>query len=168
MNAPFMPSVPADKTVLEVVNLLSPPGGDGLRGLIEAVMEGNDQLTRPHKEMLAAFISTLNCANYCTAHHTNAAKEWGIEAAIVDALGPDVDAVPIGAEFKPLLRFVQKLNDAPATVCQEDIDAMLAAGWSEQSVHDAICVCARFNMMNRITLAHGLMHKLEREAAGVE
>ena len=45
----------------------------------------------------------------------------------------------------------------PARVTQSDVDAVFAAGWDEQSVHQAICVCARFSMMNRLTLGHGLI-----------
>jgi uncharacterized peroxidase-related enzyme len=168
MKGPFLSSVPGDKTLLEVVDMLTLGAGPGLRSLIESVMEGNDELTRPYKEMLAAYISTLNCANYCMAHHTNAAKEWGVEPRIVDALGGAIEAIPIDEKFKPLLALVKKLNNAPATVGQDDIDAALAAGWSEKSVNDAILVCARFNMMNRITLAHGLSHALERAAEAAE
>jgi hypothetical protein len=34
-------------------------------------------------------------------------------------------------------------------ITPEDADAMLAAGWAEQALHDAVAVCGLFNMMNR-------------------
>lgn len=37
-----------------------------------------------------------------------------------------------------------------------DADAVYAAGWDERARSDAIWVCARFNMMNRLALGHGL------------
>ena len=41
------------------------------------------------------------------------------------------------------------MNDTPAAVGQADVDAVLAAGWSEGAVCDALTVCAIFNFFNR-------------------
>ncbi|MEE8332809.1 MAG: peroxidase, partial [Alphaproteobacteria bacterium] len=49
-------------------------------------------------------------------------------------------------------------------ISKSDADAVFAAGWDEQSLHEAICVCARFSMMNRLTLGHGLVVDEERRA----
>jgi len=56
-----------------------------------------------------------------------------------------------------LLRFIKKLTLSPNQITQTDADMVFAAGWDEQSFHDAILVCARFSMMNRLTLGHGLI-----------
>ena len=47
---------------------------------------------------------------------------------------------------------------------KEDVQALIDRGWDEQSLHEAICVCARFSMMNRLTLGHGLVVDEERRA----
>ena len=44
------------------------------------------------------------------------------------------------------------------------MQALIDMGWDEQSLHEAICVCARFSMMNRLTLGHGLVVDEERRA----
>jgi hypothetical protein len=33
---------------------------------------------------------------------------------------------------------------------------MLAAGWAEQALHDAVAVCGLFNMMNRLVEGLGI------------
>jgi hypothetical protein len=51
---------------------------------------------------------------------------------------------------------VKKLTEQPASIVQTDIDTVLAAGWDESALGDAIAVCAFFNMANRLADGHGL------------
>ena len=39
---------------------------------------------------------------------------------------------------------------------QADADAVLAAGWNDRALHDAVSVCAWFNFMNRFVEGHGI------------
>ena len=39
----------------------------------------------------------------------------------------------------------------------DDVAAVLTAGWSEDALFDAICVCAFNNMMNRVVDAAGIV-----------
>lgn len=50
--------------------------------------------------------------------------------------------------MKPLLRHVRTLTLSPARAA--DAEAALAAGWDEKALHDAVSVCALFNLMNRL------------------
>ena len=45
--------------------------------------------------------------------------------------------------------FIDRLNHAPGRVAQGDVDALKAAGWSEEAIYDAVSVCALFNFYNR-------------------
>jgi alkylhydroperoxidase family enzyme len=58
--------------------------------------------------------------------------------------------------MKPILRYVGKLTLTPAKITPEDAQAVLAAGWEEQALHDAVAVCALFNMMNRLVDGLGI------------
>ena len=49
-----------------------------------------------------------------------------------------------------LLRYVGKLTSNPSKITPADAEAVLAAGWDERALHDAVAVCALFNMMNRL------------------
>ncbi len=40
---------------------------------------------------------------------------------------------------------------------QEDADAVFAAGWDEQALHDAIVVTARAGFMQRLVEGHGFI-----------
>jgi alkylhydroperoxidase family enzyme len=58
--------------------------------------------------------------------------------------------------MKPLLRYAGKLTLTPAKITPPDAQAVLAAGWDEQALHDAVAVCALFNMMNRLVEGLGI------------
>ena len=80
-------------------------------------------------------------------------------------MSESIDGAPVRDELKPLLEYVRILTLTPSRITTADADAVLAAGWDEQSFHEAIIVCARFAMMNRITLGHGLVVDEERRAS---
>ena len=63
---------------------------------------------------------------------------------------------PIDEKLKPILRFVKKLTLEPHKMVQSDAESVFQAGWNEEALSDAIWICARFNMMNRLALGHGL------------
>jgi hypothetical protein len=59
------------------------------------------------------------------------------------------------------------MNGASYRLRQADVDEVLAAGWSEEAVYDAITVCSLFNFYNRWCDAAGV-HPMapEQHAAG--
>jgi alkylhydroperoxidase family enzyme len=61
----------------------------------------------------------------------------------------DLESSRLSEAEKALFRFVHKLNRDNANVSQQDVDTLLAAGWSEEAVYDAVSVCALFNFYNR-------------------
>jgi alkylhydroperoxidase family enzyme len=52
--------------------------------------------------------------------------------------------------MKPVLRYVGKLTLTPSRMTHADAAPIFAAGWEEQALHDAVSVCALFNLMNRL------------------
>lgn len=61
-----------------------------------------------------------------------------------------------------LLQFARKLNDQPSSVRQADIDALLAAGFSQRNAFDAVVIVAYFNFMNRIADGLGVAPEDEK------
>ena len=77
-------------------------------------------------------------------------------SATLSALLADVTTAPVAEPMKPILRYAAKLTVTPAKITPEDAEAVLAAGWEEQALHDAVAVCALFNMMNRLVEGLGI------------
>lgn len=57
------------------------------------------------------------------------------------------------------MRYALKLTRTPAEVTEADVAALREAGLGDAGVHDAACVVAYFNFVNRI--ADGLGVELE-------
>ncbi|HEV7241227.1 MAG TPA: peroxidase [Thermoanaerobaculia bacterium] len=57
----------------------------------------------------------------------------------------DYRSAPIDAKFAELLVLIEKAARNAASVTSADIDAVRAAGWSDEAIYDAVTVCALFN-----------------------
>jgi alkylhydroperoxidase family enzyme len=49
-----------------------------------------------------------------------------------------------------MLDLLQKVTLEPAAVTRVDVDAVRAAGVSEEAIEDALTVCACFNLIDRV------------------
>jgi alkylhydroperoxidase family enzyme len=66
----------------------------------------------------------------------------------VQAVLDDYTTAPISPAEKVLFAFIEKVNRESASIRQDDVDAVKAAGWTEEALYDAITVCALFNFYN--------------------
>lgn len=152
---PFFSSLRAKAGIGDVLKL-NPDVRRPMAEMGRAIMRGDSPLTAADREVIASYVSGLNGCDYCLGGHAEIAVNLGIDRGLFDKLLDDVETAPVEAKFKPILRFVKKLTLEPRTIKQADVDDVLAAGWSERALHDAILVCARFSFMNRLALGHGL------------
>lgn len=74
----------------------------------------------------------------------------------MDAVLEDFRTAPIGAREKALFAFLERMNRESNRLQREDVDAVIAAGWTEEAVYDAITVCALFNFYNKWIDATGV------------
>ena len=116
---------------------------------IERVMTRDSELTKAEREMIAAHVSKRNGCDFCLA-----AMEIGW--ATIEALETGPDGEGISDRLRAMLRFADKLTKTPDRMGQSDVNALLAAGWSEQAVEDAINVVSLFNYVNRLVDAVGI------------
>ncbi len=66
----------------------------------------------------------------------------------MDAVLEDFRTAPISDAEKALFGFIELVNRASNQVTKADVDAVVAAGFTEEAVYDAITVCALFNFYN--------------------
>ena len=78
---------------------------------------------------------------------------------LADFLAADYEAAPISEADKAMLRYADKLTNAPAKMTQVDVDALRAAGFTDGAVLDICMVIGYFAFVNR--LADGLGVELE-------
>ena len=57
----------------------------------------------------------------------------------------DYRSAPIDAKFAGLLVLIEKTARSAWTITPDDVEAVRAAGWSDEAIYDAVTVCALFN-----------------------
>ena len=62
----------------------------------------------------------------------------------------------IDRRWRPLLDYVTKLTRVPATCTREDVDALRAAGATDEEIHATVQVASYFNYINRVADALGV------------
>ncbi len=119
-------------------------------------MRGPSPLTPGKRELIAGFVSGLNACEFCHGAHTAAAVAFGFPDDLMPQLLDDIDSAPVDDKLKPILKYARKLTTDSAKMTQADADAVFAAGWDENALHDAIAVAARYNLVNRLIHGHGI------------
>ena len=158
---PLLPSLP-DPAHLGDLIAAFPKGMRPLIAYVDALLRGESDLTIGERELIAAYTSALNACRFCHQSHALYTELFGVDPARIDALMADPDAAPYGEKMKPLLAYVAKLNSLPARLVPADAEAVLAAGWSEAALFDAIQINALFNLMNRMVEGAGVNFDYDR------
>jgi len=151
----FLKSLPPDAVLLHVFKAF-PATVKPLIEYHEVLLRGPSPLTVAERELIAGFVSGLNACNYCHGVHEATARQFGIPEGLMVGLIEDVDRAPVDEKMKPILRYVRKLTLSPSKMTQADAEAVFAAGWDEQALHDTVSTCALFNFMNRFVEGHGI------------
>jgi uncharacterized peroxidase-related enzyme len=151
---PFFKSLPSDAGVRHILQM-NKPVGRALIELHERLLRGDSPLTAAQHELIAAFVSGLNECQYCFGVHGETARAFGLPDGLLEKMVLDLEGSGVEANMLPLLQYVRMLTLSPHQLVQADADAVIAAGWSERALHDAIMTTCLFNFMNRLLEGHG-------------
>jgi len=151
----YLSSLPDDAVLVDVFRAY-PETSRPLLDYHEVVMRGPSAFSVAERELIAAYVSGLNSCSYCHGVHTVTAEACGLAAGVAPAAVENLDSAPVDERMRPVLRYVGKLTRTPAEITAADAAAVLAAGWDERALHDAVMVCALFNFMNRMVEGHGI------------
>jgi uncharacterized peroxidase-related enzyme len=134
-----------------------PPLLRHMMDLSEHMIFADGALGRRHKEMIATLVSTQNDCPYCADSHGYFFRVHGGTATELAAIQTNcLDSPELTAAEQALLEFARKVNLESNRITRCDVDALLAAGWSQLQVAEAIHVTALFATFNRVVNAFGL------------
>ncbi|HZA74925.1 MAG TPA: peroxidase-related enzyme [Acidimicrobiales bacterium] len=151
----FLPSFRPDAVLLDVFKAF-PDTSRPLLDYHEALLRGPSPFTPAERELIAAYVSGLNACQYCHGVHTETAQAFGVPEGLLGELLADLDTANIEEGLRPVLRYVRKLTLTPSRITAVDAEDVFAAGWDERALHDAVSVCALFNLMNRLVDGLGI------------
>lgn len=116
----------------------------------------NSAFSIGERELIAAYLSSLNNCEYCFTAHRRYAEAFGIDGALFGAMEVLLDSTALPANMVSILEYARKLTLQPALLKQDDADAVFAAGWNDDALFEAVSICALYNFMNRIVEGAGI------------
>ena len=128
--------------------------GTGMKEVTQAAMRGPSGWSVGDRELMAAYVSTVNESAFCIGAHTATAGRAYQDAPKVAAVLADLETATIEEPLRATLRLLGTLT-RESTVTAQDMRAALAAGASRQQIEDALAVCFAFNTTNRLADAFG-------------
>lgn len=131
----------------------------------QELMNGDSPLSPGTRELVQAYAAAVGGCEFVARSHAEVAYAWGIEEGLVPALVENLDGAPVEDDLRELLRYLYVLVTSPGELTQEHADAVLAAGWDERALHDAIAVCARAAFMSTLVQGHGFIPPSPEDAA---
>jgi AhpD family alkylhydroperoxidase len=143
--------------VLDVVKLVKYRAefyGDPMGAVTQEAMRGPSSWSVADRELMAAFVATINQCEFCRKAHTAVAQRAYGETKQVSAMLSDLEAAPIAEPLGATLLMLGKLTREHA-VNAADMRAVLAAGASRQQIEEALAVCFSFNVIGRLADAFG-------------
>jgi uncharacterized peroxidase-related enzyme len=122
--------------------------------LTHEAMRGPSGWSVGERELMAAYVSTVNESAFCVAAHTATAKQAYQDVPTVAAVLADLESAPVAEPLRATLRMLGTLT-REGQVSVEHMREVLAAGVSPQQVQDALAVGVAFNITDRLADAFG-------------
>ena len=118
--------------------------------LAEALLRGENTLSRGERELIAAYVSNLNDCFFCaTSHSAFAALQIDGGAPLVEQVKLDPAAAPISDKLRALLAIAGKVQTGGKSVTSDDVAAAREHGATDLEIHDTVLIAAAFCMYNR-------------------
>ncbi len=130
--------------------MFRPATAGPLLELAEVLLRGESTLGRGERELIAAYVSSLNECVFCEASHSVfAALQLDGGMALVDEAKRDPAAALVSAKLRALMAIAAKVRRDGRLVTAEDVGAARAEGATDVEIHDAVLIAAAFSMYNR-------------------
>ncbi|WP_341865476.1 carboxymuconolactone decarboxylase [Kitasatospora cheerisanensis] len=113
-------------------------------------MRGDSPLSVGERELIAAYVSSLNSTRYCAAAHgATAAHRLDGDFDLVEAVQTDLATAPVSDLMRALLEIAGKVAESGLSVTEQDIAAARALGADDDTIHDTVLIASAFCMYNR-------------------
>ena len=130
-----------------------PDTGKPLYELAQALLRAgspDSTLNDAERELVAAYVSSLNGTNFCMNSHAAASRYlFGAQGDVVDQTLANPDTAPISAKLQALLTIAAHVTDDARTVSHELVVAARTEGATDGDIHDTVLIAAAFSMYNR-------------------
>ena len=162
-----MPHIAVPEGVPGIRSLFAfrPEVAQPLSVLADVLLHAESSLSRGERELIAAYVSSLNDCDFCHFSHAAVAScHLGDEGSTVTAVVRDAYSAPVSSKMKALLAIAARVQRNGRDVRESDIARARAEGATDIEIHDAVLIAAAFCMFNRYV--DGLGALTPSDAAG--
>jgi uncharacterized peroxidase-related enzyme len=129
----------------------SPETAKPLNMLAEILLrDDNNSLTRGERELIGAYVSSLNDCFFCqNVHGAMAGHYLDLDMQQVDAVKSDYKSAKLSPKIKSLLAIAGSVQKGGKQVITEQIENAKSEGATDKEIHDTVLIAAAFCMFNR-------------------
>jgi len=121
-----------------------------LGALADALLHAPNNLPPGQRELIAAYVSSLNDCTFCQdSHAAIAACQLDEGEALVASVIRDPEHAAIPDKLKALLALAGRVQQGGRSVRPDDIARARTAGATDVEIHDTVLIAAAFCMFNR-------------------
>ena len=130
--------------------VFSPETAKPLNELAEILLrDDNNTLSRGEREMIGAYVSSLNDCFYCQNVHGSMAQHYfACDMQTIDRIKKDYLSAPISEKLKALLSIAGSVQKGGKYVTAEQIEKARSHGATDKEIHDTVLIAASFCMFN--------------------
>jgi uncharacterized peroxidase-related enzyme len=147
-----MAYIPLDPELPGIRGLMAfrPETAQPLNALVEVLLQGPGTLTKGERELIATYVSSRNCTQFChNIHGAIAAAHLDGNEEVVRQVKVDFMQAEISPKLKALLHIAGKVQQDGKLVTPADIEAARREGATDLEIHDTVLIAAAFCMYNR-------------------
>jgi len=122
-----------------------------LNALAEILLrDDNNTLTRGERELIGAYVSSLNDCFFCQNVHGAMAQHYmQCDTKLIDEIKQDPLSAPISGKLKALLSIAASVQKGGKSVTHDQIEKAKNSGATDTEIHDTVLIAAAFCMFNR-------------------
>ncbi|MBI1780393.1 MAG: carboxymuconolactone decarboxylase family protein [Sphingobacteriales bacterium] len=112
--------------------------------------DDNNTLSRGERELIGAYVSSLNDCFFCQNVHGALAQHYlQCDMQFIDSVKQNFQLTPVSAKLKSLLAIAASVQKGGKFVTEEQIQQARAEGATDREIHDTVLIAAAFCMYNR-------------------
>lgn len=129
----------------------SPETAETLNELAEILLhDDNNTLSRGDREMIGAYVSSLNDCFYCqNVHGALAQHYYACDTQLIDDIKQNYQSTSVSPKLKALLSIAGSVQKGGRHVTTEQIEYAKSLGATDKEIHDTVLIAAAFCMFNR-------------------
>jgi uncharacterized peroxidase-related enzyme len=118
--------------------------------LANILLHAPNSLSAGDRELIAAYVSSLNDCKYCLDSHAAIASwHFGNDEGFIRSVVADSRTAVISDKLKALLEIAARAQQSGALVRDVDIERARQQGATDIEIHDTVLIAAAFCMFNR-------------------